>query len=61
MITSTFDIEHSFWEQGYRYVCGLDEVGRGCFAGPVVVGAVIFPDGVILPEGLADSKLLKPR
>lgn len=36
-------------------------MGRGCFAGPVVVGAVIFPKGVILPDGVADSKLLKPR
>lgn len=42
-------------------VAGVDEVGRGCFAGPVVTGAVIFSKGVTLPEGLADSKLLKVR
>lgn len=42
-------------------VAGADEVGRGCFAGPVVAGAVIFSPGVTLPEGLADSKLLKVR
>lgn len=59
--TPTLDLEISLWEKGYLYICGLDEVGRGCFAGPVVVGAVIFPKGVILPEGVADSKLLKPR
>lgn len=30
-------------ETGIRYIAGLDEVGRGCFAGPVVTAAVIFP------------------
>ncbi len=39
-------------------VCGVDEVGRGCFAGPVVVGAVIFPVGFSKFSGIADSKLL---
>lgn len=60
MITPTLDIEISLWNSGKSYVCGVDEVGRGCFAGPVVVGAVIFPKDVVLPEGVADSKLLKP-
>lgn len=54
------DIEIQLWNKGHRFVCGLDEVGRGCFAGPVVVGAVIFPKDVTLPKGVADSKLLKP-
>ncbi|WP_446424712.1 ribonuclease HII [Mailhella sp.] len=37
---------------------GADEAGRGCLAGPVVAGAVIFPDGFDL-MGLDDSKVLK--
>ncbi len=61
MILPTLDIEKSFWNKGYSYVCGLDEVGRGSFAGPVVVGAVIFPKNSQIPQGIADSKLLKPR
>lgn len=61
MITPTLDIEKSLWNLGYSYICGLDEVGRGSFAGPVVVGAVIFPKNCVTPEGVADSKLLKPR
>jgi ribonuclease HII len=60
MIFPTLDIENQLWSEGKRLVCGIDEVGRGCFAGPVVVGAVIFPEGVSVPEGVADSKLLKP-
>src|SRR5581483_6924217 len=61
MIYATLDEEKKLWEKGFRSVCGIDEVGRGCFAGPVVVGAVIFPPGVELPaEQIADSKLLRP-
>lgn len=61
MITPTFDIEQKLWKSGYRYIVGLDEVGRGSFAGPVCVGAVIFPKDFQIIEGLADSKLLKTR
>lgn len=61
MILPTLNFEKELWNKGYSKVCGIDEVGRGCFAGPVVAGAVIFPKDIILPEGIADSKLLKPR
>lgn len=61
MIFPTLKFEEELWNNGYQFVCGLDEVGRGCFAGPVVVGAVIFPPCVVLPEGIADSKLLKHK
>lgn len=40
-------------------MAGVDEVGRGCLAGPVVAAAVIFPPGTAL-EGVADSKQLSP-
>ena len=53
-----FAEERDLWERGYRLVAGVDEVGRGCLAGPVVVGAVILPRGW-LPWGLRDSKMLK--
>ena len=45
---------------GHRLVAGVDEVGRGCLAGPVVAGAVILEPGWA-PEGLRDSKLLRRR
>lgn len=61
MIFPTLKIEQKLWNSGYTHVCGLDEVGRGSFAGPVVVGAVIFSKYSTMIEGLADSKLLKPR
>lgn len=54
-------VEESFlWQRGHRFVAGIDEVGRGCLAGPVVAGAVILPRGWA-PQGLRDSKLLDPE
>ncbi len=44
--------EESLWAQGFRTVAGLDEAGRGAWAGPVVAAAVILPPG---REGLADA------
>lgn len=44
--------------QGFAHIAGLDEVGRGALAGPVVVGAVILDPEAPLPEGLDDSKKL---
>ena len=41
---------------GYQYIAGVDEVGRGTLAGPVVAAAVIWPVGMPWPAGLNDSK-----
>ena len=53
------------WAAGYRYVAGLDEAGRGAWAGPVVAAAVILPPGdLALMErlrGVRDSKQLTPK
>ena len=43
---------------GYRFIAGLDEVGRGCLAGPVVAAACILDMNKPLPDGLDDSKKL---
>lgn len=53
------EFEREAWDQGYRFVAGLDEVGRGALAGPVVAAAVVF-DPSSIPDGLADSKTI-PR
>lgn len=53
--------EQSLWNQGFYHVCGLDEVGRGAWAGPVVSAAVVFPPKVKFPHDLFDSKLLLPK
>ncbi len=47
--------EKQLWSQGYKRIMGLDEVGRGCLAGPVVAAGVIFDSSVNIPE-IRDSK-----
>jgi ribonuclease HII len=43
---------------GYKFIAGVDEVGRGCLAGPVVAAACILDSSRPLPKGLNDSKQL---
>jgi ribonuclease HII len=40
------ELEHKLWEHGYKMVAGVDEVGRGPLAGPVVAACVVFPPTV---------------
>lgn len=60
----TLAYEHRLWSEGYRRVAGLDEAGRGAWAGPVVAAAVVLPhqDGGLARHlaGVRDSKLLLP-
>lgn len=53
------NLENMLNAQGYSSVCGVDEVGRGPLAGPVVAAAVILPHDIKI-EGLTDSKKLSP-
>lgn len=61
MVTPTLNLEFSLWQKGYKNVCGIDEVGRGSWAGPLVVAGVILPQHFIMPQGLCDSKLATPK
>ncbi len=54
-----FSIETALLHEGRRWICGLDEVGRGCLFGPVVAGAVIL-DPADLNREYDDSKKLSP-
>jgi ribonuclease HII len=62
--TAALNLERALWAKGYRAVAGIDEVGRGAWAGPVAAGAVIFPpdrdDLRTILEGVRDSKQLRP-
>ena len=46
------------WAEGFSFVAGVDEAGRGCMAGPVVAAAVVFTDRTRIPAGVFDSKQL---
>ena len=63
----TLKLEIDLWEKGYTVV-GIDEVGRGSFAGPLVVGAVVFHPELnksyiktLESLGINDSKKLSPK
>jgi ribonuclease HII len=59
----TFDQEATLQAQGYRLIAGVDEVGRGALAGPVMAAAVILPLGTDFPwlRLVRDSKQLSPK
>jgi ribonuclease HII len=57
----TFFLEEHFWRAGKTRIAGLDEVGRGALAGPVVAAACVFAPDTCLPDRFADSKRLTPQ
>jgi ribonuclease HII len=56
----SLDIEYKYWNNGIKYIAGVDEAGRGPLAGPVVAAAVIFPSEVKI-DGINDSKRLSAK
>ena len=59
--TIGLEFENQAFSEGYKFVAGVDEVGRGCLAGPVVAGAVILDGTKPLPVGLNDSKKISKK
>jgi ribonuclease HII len=57
--SATRTLENAYRRLGFVHVAGVDEVGRGCLAGPVVTGAVVLHPRRHIP-GLADSKVVPP-
>lgn len=58
----SLEVEHAFFSEGFEFVIGCDEVGRGAMAGPVSVGmAMINSSRTSFPDGLRDSKLLSEK
>jgi len=60
-VRPTLERERALWANGLRWLAGLDEVGRGPLAGPVVAAAVILAPGGRAIRGLRDSKVLTAR
>ena len=55
-----FEFEDKYMSDGYKFIAGMDEAGRGPLAGPVCAAAVILPAGVQI-ERLDDSKKLSEK
>src|SRR5581483_5883845 len=60
MQTPTMRIEGRYFADGYAAVAGIDEVGRGAWAGPISVGIAVVTPGSSrrIPKGVRDSKQL---
>lgn len=54
------EYENKYYARGVKYIAGIDEVGRGPLAGPVVTAAVILPKGTKI-DGINDSKKLSAK
>ena len=52
--------EEELRKKGFKYICGIDEAGRGPLAGPVVVASVIMPEDSMI-EGVNDSKKISEK
>ena len=52
--------ENELRKKGFKYICGIDEAGRGPLAGPVVVASVILPENSMI-EGINDSKKVSEK
>jgi len=60
MIKDIYKYEEELNKEGYKFICGCDEAGRGPMAGPLVASGVILPIGYRL-DYLDDSKKLTPK
>jgi ribonuclease HII len=59
-VKADYHVERELWARGKTRVAGVDEVGVGALAGPVIAAAVIFSPGTYI-DGLADSKVLTAK
>ena len=59
-LTKLKQIEEDLYKNGAKYICGIDEAGRGPLAGPVVVASVIMPKDSMI-EGVNDSKKVSEK
>ncbi|MFA5075840.1 MAG: ribonuclease HII [Patescibacteria group bacterium] len=57
----TFQLENELLSQGYSLIAGIDEAGRGPWAGPLVAGAIILDVPNFVSEEIRDSKRLTPK
>src|SRR3954465_8925626 len=56
-VVPSLSVERSLWDAGHEVVVGVDEVGRGAWAGPLAVGAAVLPRDKRVNK-VRDSKLL---
>lgn len=58
MIIPTINLEKSLWDKGFIHIAGVDEAGKGPWAGPVTAGAVVIHKKSQIVKTVRDSKLM---
>lgn len=61
MIYPDIKLEEKLWNQGYHFVVGIDEAGRGPWAGPVSAGAVVIDSSTKILDMVRDSKKMSEK
>ena len=61
IVEPTLNEENKLWSEGINLIGGIDEAGRGSWAGPVVAAVVILPKTIKKEKYVRDSKLLTPK
>lgn len=61
MVFPTLELEQKLWNQGFKFVVGLDEAGRGPLAGPVVAGCVCITSPNQVIPSVRDSKKMTKK
>src|SRR3990167_10549226 len=56
-----FSFEKNLRSQAFLKIAGIDEVGRGSWAGPLVAAGVVLPDNFVPPQGFSESKSTSPQ
>ena len=52
------DYETTLWNKGHKFIAGVDEVGRGCLAGPIFAAAVVWDPDIFIRYNKSDPFLL---
>ena len=60
LFTPDFTHELDLWGDGHKWICGIDEVGKGAWAGPLMVAVAIGGDSEP-PAGINDSKAISEK
>ena len=56
-----FSFEKNLRSQGFLKIAGIDEIGRGSWAGPLVAAGVVLPANFVIPKGFSESKSTSPQ
>ena len=61
MLCPNFTFEKRLRRRGFLQIAGIDEVGRGSWAGPLIAAGVVLPNNFTIPKGFSESKSISSQ